>query len=188
MSDQVMAKGTNFVYFQEYVIQKHGKAFWDQFMAKADVQEKKTWEAAYIGGWYPFVDFKGAFFRYAKMQGGGNEALSEAYEFIADRSLNTLYRLFFKAMSSPQFVLKNYPRLWSMFFNQGNVEVLEGEGTRCRFRFILPEVFLDWLPPACIGYTRKAVTLAGGKNVIVREESRAKESQMQVVVYTVQWQ
>ncbi|HLG21989.1 MAG TPA: hypothetical protein VI382_04180 [Candidatus Manganitrophaceae bacterium] len=83
--------------------------------------------------------------------------------------------------------MSNYPRLWSLFFNKGSVEVLENQNNRCEFRFILPEVFLDWLPPACTGYTRTAVALSGGSDVTVQEKSRSQEGSLHAVTYLAQW-
>ena len=36
----------------------------------------------------------------------------------------------------------------------------------------LNQMFLDWLGPACLGYSNKAVTMAGGRDVLVEERVR----------------
>jgi len=55
--------------------------------------------------------------------------------------------------------------------------------------FTLPEIFLDWLPPACLGYSRKAVEMAGGKHFAMRplgkEEQYNKDWK---ISYKLSWQ
>ena len=37
----------------------------------------------------------------------------------------------------------------------------------------LSEIFLDWRPPACMGYSKKAVEMSGGRDLSMREKSIA---------------
>lgn len=188
MPGEVKAKGVNFVYFKKYVIDNHGDAYWKKLEDSMESSEKDLWEEVLVSGWYPFSSFKKAFFQYARLQGAqGQSSLPAVYEYIADCSLTTLYKLFFKVAQSPHFVLSNYPKLWSMFFDQGQVEALDNKNNQCTIRFVVPEVFLDWLPPACVGYTRKAVMLSGGRDVVVRERSRQKDGDLHVVTYFAEW-
>jgi hypothetical protein len=88
-----------------------------------------------------------------------------------DRSLNAVYKIFFK-LANPSFVIGNYPKLWSRFFTTGSVTVPTAEKGFAKLHFQLPEMFLDWLGPACLGYSNKAVSMSGGRNVLVEELSR----------------
>ncbi|HSG05545.1 MAG TPA: hypothetical protein VLB09_04005, partial [Nitrospiria bacterium] len=152
MADEVKAKGLNFVYFRDYVTENQGAAFWSDFLQNLPEEDQHIWKGAILSAWYPFKYFKTGFFEYARLMGTGNRSkLPKVYEYIAEKSLNTIYKVFFKVAASPTFVLKNYPKLWSLFFNTGSVEILETGDKHCTFRFTLPEIFLDWLGPACTG-------------------------------------
>ena len=114
--------------------------------------------------------------------------IAKMYEYIADKSLNALYKMFFK-MTNPAFVIKNYPKLWKRFFQSGEVEVPVAEKGYAKLRFILPEIFLDWLPPACLGYSKKAVEMAGGKNLVMKLENKSLLSDNTwEIVYDLRWQ
>ncbi len=187
-SAAVMAKGINFVYFKKYVLQAEGERFWNALLESAPETDQSVWRMPVLSAWYPFEMFKCMFFRYAEAKGQNRDAdLSRIYEYIARHSLSTIHRLLFKATASPHFVLSNYPKLWGQFFKDGAVEVLENANQRCRFCFVLPEIFLDWLPPACTGYTRMAVTLAGGRDVQIRESARERRGGLHFVSYEASW-
>lgn len=47
------------------------------------------------------------------------------------------------------------------------------EKGHAKVRFLLPEIFMDWLPPACLGYSTKAVEMAGGKNLVMKLEKKS---------------
>lgn len=82
----------------------------------------------------------------------------------------------------------NFPKLWSRFFTAGEVRVPVAEREHAELRFTVPESFLDWLGPACLGYSTKAVALAGGRAVGVREVRRtARGGGLWEVVYDVTW-
>ena len=108
-------------------------------------------------------------------------------EYIADRSLNIVYKMFFK-VTSPSFVIGNYPKLWRRFFTVGKVEVPLVEEGHAKVKFILPEIFLDWLPPACLGYSTKAVEMAGGKNLTMKQLSKFSLPNGEwEIVYELRW-
>ena len=75
-----------------------------------------------------------------------------------------------------------------MFFNSGTVEVQVAESGHAILKFLLPEIFNDWLPPACLGYSKKAVEMAGGRNLVMKKNSAGKTSDGQwETVYELQW-
>ena len=91
-------------------------------------------------------------------------------------------------MTRPSFVIRNYPKLWTRFFSKGSVTVPSAEAGRAALILELPEIFLDWIGPACLGYSTKAVTLSGGHDVSVAEKQRkALPSGEWEVTYDVRW-
>ena len=110
------------------------------------------------------------------------------YSYIADRSLNSIYKFFF-SLTQPSFVISRYPVLWQRFFKSGAVEVSGAGAGRARLDFTLPEIFLDWIRPACLGYSAKAVGLSGGSDLVLDEleRSRLPDGQWRVA-YQLTWQ
>jgi hypothetical protein len=172
MSDEV-AKGVNFVFAKEYIIEKHGESTWNKAVASLPEEYSKIWSGVLVPfGTYSFPAFKAMVHAVAEESGARDEReLARMYEYIADRSLNAVYKIFFK-FANPLFVIGNYPKLWSRFFTTGKVTVTKAEKGFAQVHFELPEMFLDWLGPACLGYSNKAVTMSGGRDVLVEEQAR----------------
>lgn len=40
---------------------------------------------------------------------------------------------------------------------------------------MLPEIFLDWLPPASLGFSKKAIDVAGGKNLVMEMKNKSRD-------------
>ena len=109
------------------------------------------------------------------------------YAFIADRSLNSVYKFFFR-FADPSFVISRYPVLWSRFFESGEVHVPLTEKGRAHLHFELDEIFLDWLRPACLGYSQKAVELSGGRGAELRDLEPARAAgDLWQVDYELTW-
>ena len=172
MSDLV-AKGVNFVFAKEYVLQELGEDVWRRALDRISPEHATVWSGTPVPfGAYSFEAFKTMTHAVAEETGQRDDpALAKMYEFIADRSLNAVYKIFFK-LAHPSFVIGNYPKLWRRFFTTGTVTVPKAEKGFAKLRFELPEVFLDWLGPACLGYSTKAVSMSGGRDVSVEELSR----------------
>jgi hypothetical protein len=172
MTDEV-AKGVNFVFAKEYIIQEYGKDVWRRALTRLPENHATIWSGAPVPfGAYSFEAFKGMAHAVAEESGQRDDReLARMYEFIAGRSLHAVYKFFFK-LANPSFVISNYPKLWSRFFTTGNVTVTTAEKGFAKLRFELPEMFLDWIGPACLGYSNKAVSMSGGRNVLVEELSR----------------
>ncbi len=160
----VLAKGPNFVFARDFIQKEYPQEIWDSLMNRLSSTDSIIWQNAALDGAYPFSIFKTGVFTLANLL-EFPEMLETAkmYEYIADRSLNTIYKTFFR-LTSPSFVIQNYPRLWDQFFTAGQVEVPLAKDKRAIVVFNLPEIFIDWLPPACLGYSRKAIELAGGQH------------------------
>jgi len=174
MSEEV-AKGVNFVFAKEYIIDKHGESTWNKAVARLSEEHAKVWTGVLVPfGTYSFPAFKAMVHAVSEESGARDDReLARMYEYIADRSLNAVYKIFFR-FANPSFVISNYPKLWSRFFTAGKVTVSKAEKGFAQIRFELPEMFLDWLGPACLGYSNKAVTMSGGRDVLVEEQVRRR--------------
>jgi len=173
--DEVMARGVNFLYSREFIQSKYGMEFWNRLLSRLPEPSAKLWSGPILSlSNYSFAEFKIMIEALSRELGAGKEEnTAELYAYIADRSLNTLYKVFFK-FSQPAFVLKNYPKLWARFFTSGEVTVPSvGKGV-AEICFVLPEIFLDWLPSACYGYSKKAVEMSGGFGLKQEEKERLK--------------
>ena len=167
---EVMARGPNFVYAEEFIRSTHGAVVWEQVVADMPRESAAIWRGTLlVTGSYPFSAFKAMLATLAKVVGEvPEEETTQMYEFIADRSLSTIHKFFFR-FADPTFVIKRYPILWQRFFKSGEVRVSEVGRGRARLEFDLPEIFLDWLPPACFGYSKKAIEMAGGTNLQLQQ-------------------
>lgn len=184
-----IARGVNFVLAREYVINTFGEALWARALARVDPEQRRVWEQPLLTvSAYDFAAFKAVAAAVAvEAKADGDRAVAAMYEYIAERSLNTLYKVFFR-LANPAFVIGNFPKLWSRFFTAGEVRVPVAQRQHAELQFTVPEIFLDWLGPACLGYSTKAVELAGGRDVAVRELRRtARAAGTWDVVYDVTW-
>lgn len=184
-----IARGVNFVLAREYVISTFGEEVWARALARVSPEVRRVWEQPLLTvSAYDFAAFKAVAAAVGvETRADGDRAVAAMYEFIAERSLNTLYKVFFR-LANPAFVIGNFPKLWSRFFTAGEVRVPVAEREHAELRFTVPEIFLDWLGPACLGYSTKAVALAGGRAVGVREVRRtARGGGLWEVVYDVTW-
>lgn len=186
--DQI-ARGVNFILARDYIQDTAGLEAWNRALARLTSEHRAVWERPLLPiGTYDFGAFKALAASAAAEQGATSDvALAAMYAYIADRSLNTLYKVFFR-LANPAFVLGNFPKLWDRFFTAGRVQVPMAERQRARLVFTVPEVFLDWLTPACLGYSMRAVELAGGRGVAVRAgDRRRRDDGSWEVAYEVTW-
>lgn len=183
-----VARGVNFVLAREYVLHRHGAAVWERVLAGLDGEDRRVWTSPLTVGTYDFAAFKAMVAALADVTRVRDEgALAAMYAFIAEKSLNTIYKVFFR-LANPAFVIGNFPKLWSRFFTAGEVRVPDAQREGAQLVFDVPEIFLDWLGPACLGYSTKAVELAGGRGVQVRETGRqALSGGTWRVTYAVTW-
>lgn len=183
-----VARGVNFVLAREYVLHTHGAAVWERVLAALEGEHRRVWTSPLTVGTYDFAAFKAMVVVLAdvtRVRDAGT--LAEMYAYVAEKSLNTLYKVFFR-LANPAFVIGNFPKLWSRFFTAGAVQVPVAQRERAELVFDVPEIFLDWLGPACLGYSTKAVELAGGHAVQVRESGRqATSAGTWRVTYAVTW-
>jgi hypothetical protein len=187
--EQVLARGVNFVYTKEYIVNKHGIETWKLLLQSLPEDARKIWGDILVPiQEYPFPLFKELISALPLLSNIKQDSeLACIYEYIADQSLNKLYKVFF-SFANPSFVIKNFPKLWSRFFNTGKVEVPVSESGHAILKFTLPDIFLDWLAPACFGYSKKAVEMAGGKNLSMGKKGTAKApADLWEIVYELHW-
>ncbi len=188
--ETINARGPNFVYAKEYIEKKYGEQTWEKILNALPEEAAKIWRGTImVGGAYPFSAFKAMVNILSKeVKFSEKMELSNMYEYIADRSLNKLYKIFF-SFGNPSFVIKNYPRLWARFFTSGRVEVPIATKKHAVLKFTLDEIFSDWLAPACLGYSRKAVEMAGGKNLRIEQMNKnSLENNTFEINYALKWE
>lgn len=189
MEQQVLAKGVNFLYAKRFIISSYGNETWKKVVRFLPRETRDIWDGALlVNSTYPFAAFKAMTTELMSVLNSPKDSeIAKIYEFIADQSLNKIYKIFFR-YANPSFVIRNYPKLWDKFFNSGNVEVPAAENGHAVLKFSLPEIFIDWLRPACLGYSKKAVEMAGGKDLRIRELRRDHVSQkLWVIEYELNW-
>lgn len=171
--ETVLARGPNFVYGREFVREEHGLRIWEKVVDALPPEAAAVWNGPLlITGSYPFSAFKSMLAGLTEMVGARPEAeTARMYSYIADRSLNSVYKFFFR-LAQPSFVISRYPVLWRRFFEAGSVEVASAGEGQARLDFSLPEIFLDWIRPACLGYSERAVSLSGGSELDLDEVER----------------
>lgn len=186
---EVLARGVNFVYTKQYIINKYGIETWKLLLQSLSEDARKIWGDILVPiQEYPFLLFKELISDLAlALNIKQDSELASIYEYIADQSLSKLYKIFFR-FANPSFVIKNFPKLWSRFFNTGKVEVPVSESGHAILKFTLPGIFLDWLDPACFGYSKKAVEMAGGKNMTMEKKGADKTSDdLWEIVFELHW-
>ena len=187
--EKVLARGVNFVYTKQYIVNKYGIETWKLLLQSLSDDACKIWGDILVPiQEYPFLFFKELISDLSlALNIKQDSELASIYEYIADQSLSKLYKIFFR-FSNPSFVIKNFPKLWSRFFNAGKVEVPVSESGHAILKFTLPEIFLDWLDPACLGYSKKAVEMAGGKNMTMEKKGADKTSDdLWEIVFELYW-
>jgi hypothetical protein len=185
---EVLAKGPNFVFAREFIQERYGLDTWRRMLESIGPDDAAVWRNADLDQAHPFSSFKSGIQALSNELGSPEMVeISEMYEYIADRSLSTLYKAFFR-LTSPQFVIKSYPRLWERFFTAGTVRVPSSDKDHAVVSFTLPGTFLDWLPPACLGYSQKAVSMAGGKHFTMRQtEMNQLANDLWEISYKLAW-
>ncbi|MEW6108640.1 MAG: hypothetical protein AB1632_05635 [Nitrospirota bacterium] len=187
--EKVMARGPNFVFTKEFIILEYGNETWEKLLGILSPDAAGIWSQPPLAyNSYPFTAFKEMISALAKeLKIVKDSETARLYEYIADRSLNRIYKMFFR-LANPSFVIKNYPKLWERFFDSGKVEVPLSEKGHAMVKFILPEIFLDWLPPACLGYSKKAVEISGGENLTMSLKNRNHlTDELWEITYELRW-
>lgn len=186
---QIMAKGVNFLYSKRFIEAKYGTETWQQTIKSLPKEAQEIWGSVIlVNQEYPFSAYKEMIAALTeKLKSLKDAEIASIYEYVADQSLEKIYKIFFH-FTNPSFVIKNYPKLWDKFFNTGKVEVPLAEKGHAILKFELPSVFLDWLSPACLGYSKKAVEMAGGRNLSMSRKNIVQLSgDSWEITYELRW-
>lgn len=184
-----MARGANFVFSVDFLKDRYGEETWNQVLDSLPPAAAEVWTSPLlVTGTYPFQAFKDMLDTLERVvEVVPTEETARMYEHIADRSLTTIHKFFFR-FADPAFVIKRYPILWQRFFLAGKVEVPVAEKGHAELVFELPEIFLDWLAPACRGYSKRAIELAGGSGLeIFERETQALGGGSHRITYELRW-
>jgi hypothetical protein len=185
----VMSRGPNFIYAKEFIKQTYGVSVWENVLDGLPNDAAELLKGPMlVTETYPFGDFKAMLKVLSETLGNmAEEETARVYEYIADRSLNSVYKIFFR-FANPAFAIKNYPKLWRRFFTTGNVEVVSAEAGHAILKFTLPEIFLDWLPAACYGYSKKAIEMAGGRELQIEKRGQTPlKAELWEIVFELFW-
>jgi hypothetical protein len=189
IAEERYARGPNFVFTKEYVIKTYGERTWNTILERMPPAIADQWKGALLASnSYSFQAFKSLSRELTRTVGSySQKETSNLYEYMADRSLNAMYKMFFK-FSSPSFVLKNYSKLWGRFFNIGEVNVITSEPKHAVIAFKLPDIFIDWLDDACYGYSKKAIELAGGHDLKLIQINKINNGNNEwTITYDLKW-
>ena len=116
--EQVLARGVNFLYTKQFIVNKYGNEKWEGMLQSLSDDSRKIWGGSLL----PIIEYPFSLFKEltsiasSELKLNHESELASIYEYIADQSLNKLYEMFF-SFANPSFVIKNYPKLWSRFFN-----------------------------------------------------------------------
>jgi hypothetical protein len=136
MLGQGRCKGTVLIHLREFVEQEQGGHVWTEVLSELPEEDRAVFGGIIIvGGWYPVRTWNRAlraFLPRAFTDGdAGMRALSA---FIADRDLNTLYKIILR-MGTPEFLLRRTESLWGRYFDVG--EFTAGEVGKHRWHLEL---------------------------------------------------
>jgi hypothetical protein len=185
----VEAKGINFTAVKKYVEMKYGEEMWEQLVNTLSPSTQAVWaETHAAGAAYPFPAFKEMILSLHSLLKTTSETEAAAvYEYIVDQSVSSISKMY-NWMTQPSQVVRNYPHLWSRLFSTGTVEVPVATRGRGVVRFLLPDIFDEVLPAACLGYSKKAVEMGGGKDLSMKRTSyQKKDGGLFESIYELRW-
>ena len=192
MLGQGRCKGSVLIHLREFVEQKHGGRVWEEVMAAIPEDDRAVFDGIIIvGGWYPVRTWNralGEFLpdRYADTDLG----MRELAAFIADRDLNTLYKMILR-MGTPEFLLRRTESLWGRYFDMGSFVAKEVEPKRWHLQLDAPrgaEAAPDrWTcGPGVSAWLEMGLHQTGAKSAAVREV-KCRLSNAQRCEYDVRW-
>src|SRR5277367_2122337 len=113
-------KGTLLVHLRAFVIREFGDRGWSNLLATLRPSDRQVLEGlVLVGGWEPVGVWNRAlesFLTANYSDPAGN--MSRLAKFVADRDLNTLFRLVLK-VGSPDFILSRTASLYNRYFDAG---------------------------------------------------------------------
>jgi hypothetical protein len=119
--------------------------------------------------WYAFEDFIALIRAMDQVLGRGDPGfVPELARYAAERSLTTIYKVFYK-IGSPEFIVTRAVRVWNQYYSSGRLQVWTLGPKRVKM------VLEDFETPArehCLsvrGWIERTLEMSGGQNVKVDE-------------------
>ena len=164
-------KGTLLKNLGEYVEQRHDAAAWRGIVDALPADDRAVIDGLLlVGGWYPVGIWNRAIKAYLERYAPGSTDLemTAVARYIADRDLNTLFKVLLK-MGSAEFVLGRTDSLWSRYFDVGKFENHELAKRRWQLKITSLPTSEDEAPgaltcgPGVCGWLGQALELTGVK-------------------------
>ncbi len=120
------AKGSVLLHLREYMIRSHGDAAWQETRSSLVDEDRDVIDGIIIsGGWYPVRVWNHCLDTYLlKQYEDPDEGMRKVARFIADRDLNSVYKMVLR-LGSPEFLVKRTNSLWSRYFSKGEMQAFE---------------------------------------------------------------
>ena len=136
--------------------------------------------------WYPFSIFINLNqFTDSKFGKGDLELVRIMGAYGAEHDLKTIYKLFYR-ITSPQFILKRASQVFSTYYDQGHLQVLDSSSDWALIELSdfpgITEVYLQRIS----GWMEKTVELSGGKHPKVVAMRKSKNGNS-VVEFKATW-
>jgi hypothetical protein len=115
-----MVKATLFVHLRAFVIREFGESGWEQLLGALRPSDREVFEGlVLVGAWLPIGVWNRALETFLTSNYSDPASnMRRLAKFIADRDLNTLFRLVLK-VGSPDFILGRTASLYNRYFQSG---------------------------------------------------------------------
>lgn len=192
MLGQGRCKGSVLIHLREFAEQKHGGRAWEAVMSALPEDDRAVFDGIIIvGGWYPVRTWNRALGEFLSNRfADADQGMRELAAFIADRDLNTLYKMILR-MGTPEFLLRRTESLWGRYFDMGSFAAQEIGPKRWQLHLDAPrglEAAPDRLTcgPGVSAWIEMGLHQTGAKSASVREV-KCRLSNAQRCEYEVQW-
>lgn len=163
---QVTTKGSAILDTVRAIRKRSGDEGYAQLLAGLDDEARAVFQGTILPtGWYPLDAFVRLLALDLQQTAGGDEqALVGRTEWLVERQLRGIYRLFVR-LGSPEFVLKRISLVHLTYYNGVDVETRSLTPGRAVLRYTGFESRHKLIGNSIIGFFRKALELSGAKNV-----------------------
>ena len=165
----VLAKGVTFAHLADFVRARFGPQAWLAILSDVKPDARKVFSGSLLAsGWYDYSAYAEALDLIVRRHLGGKaEAAQEVGANDLEQSLNTVYRMLYRA-GSPAFIIRMSSLLWRSYFNVGRMVVEESGKGFARVRIE------DFTPPSkavcwdIFGSICRGLELSGARSVQAR--------------------
>jgi hypothetical protein len=163
-------KGTAVQSSIQYVREKFGEGPLARIVAALPEADRRTLESVLASAWYDVELFRRFMVEAARQLGTQQpDVLRRMGRYSCDQGITTVYKIFFK-LGSPEFIIGRAARVFSSYYDTGELQILETRPGRC-----LAELrgFEGGAPQFCeriFGWMQRTLELAGAKNLRPRHD------------------